>query len=227
MTRALSKPRPAGIASTTARAVAEEDQADAIVARVEGVDERPGRVADVRPAPADRARHVHDERQVDHAACGLAEGIDAQLLEVRQLHERRRHNRGGADVDDVDAGDRVRRHREEAGLAWPRRRRSSHPTIREVGVVDVGRFLRRAAAVQHARGAERGAVNCLRQLRLHDVSAPGVDREADEYQEHREKDGHVEQGEAPFVMKCVSLSGHVRSAFERSGNAGRACAWTR
>ena len=135
-----------------------------------------------------------------------------QLAEVREPHERRRHVGRRADVDDVDAGRGVGRHRVKKPGAASGSSTTSCPCSRRGSWPDrcCAASCFGIAAVQHAGRAERRAVHRLRQLRLHHVGAAGVDRQADEDQQDRQEHGHVEQGEALFVRKCVSLFGHVR-----------------
>jgi hypothetical protein len=144
----------------------------------------------------------------------LAGARDGHRVEPRQPHEGRRQLSRGGHRNDVDAGRGDRRLGEEISGRDRIRAGGAQIAGREVLLEDPLRLAARIAAVQHPRRAERGAVDRLAQLRLHDVGAAGVDGEAGEHQQQREDAAHVDQRESLLPVCLESMCDHWSSPFE-------------
>ena len=150
------------------------------------------------------------EREIDHSSLRLAGGRNGHLREVRQLHERRRQDRGRGDGDGIHTARRIGHQAVEARVGSRiGHRRDTHVVGGEIRLKDSRRIGLRIAVVEISRGRERGAVYRLGQLRFHDVRTAGVNREPGEDQQHAQQRRHVHKRE-PFLSRGIGcMSRHI------------------
>ena len=199
MTPGLSKPRAAGMGSSTCEPLLNVSrETRSLRPSNESMNVRAASLTGPHLS-ADRARDVEDERQVHHAARRLTGGAHRHRHDVPQLHERRRQHRGRRDGHGIDAGRGVDGGGVEPGRGGRIARKGPQVLVRKVRLEDPLGGGPRVAAVQRARRRQRRTVDRLGQLRLHHIGPARVDGDSSAEEQHGQRHRHVDERK-PVVL---------------------------